>query len=102
MRLLDESLRKRTVIGADGLAIGEVSGLFLNSATWSVESLQVKLRREVADQIGAARGLFHAGVLEIPTRLVQSVGDAIILSVAVTELRHLLPREDEPASAHYE
>ncbi len=100
MRLSEESLRRRTVIGADGLAIGEVSGLLFDSSTWSVDSLEVKLRKEIADEIGAARRLFHAGILELPTRIVQSVGDAIILSVAVAELRQFLPREEEPVSAH--
>ena len=78
MRLSDENLRGRTVIAADGQAIGEITGLFLDSEAWKVESLRVKLRNEVADQLGATRGMFHAGTLEIPTRMVQSVGDAVI------------------------
>jgi hypothetical protein len=42
-----------------------------------VESLQVKLRNNVADQPGATRGMFHAGTLEIPIRMVQSVAPPI-------------------------
>jgi hypothetical protein len=48
-------------------------------------------RNNVADQLGATRGMFHAGTLEIPIRMVQSVGDAIVLSVAAHELRQVLP-----------
>ena len=81
MRLSDENLRGRTVIAADGQAIGEIVALFLDSDAWRVESLQVKLRNEVADQLGATRGMFHAGTLEMPIRMVQSVGDAVVLSV---------------------
>jgi sporulation protein YlmC with PRC-barrel domain len=91
MRLSDENLRGRTVIAADGQAIGQVVALFLDSDGWQVESLQVKLRKEVADQVGAARGMFHAGTLEIPTRMVQSVGDAVVLSVATRELQQAPP-----------
>jgi sporulation protein YlmC with PRC-barrel domain len=69
------------VIAADGQAIGEVAAIFLDSNLWKVESLQVKLRREVADQLGASRGMFHAGTLELPVSMVQSVGDAVILRV---------------------
>jgi sporulation protein YlmC with PRC-barrel domain len=87
MRLSDDNLRGRTVIAADGQAIGEVATVFLDSDTWRVESLQVKLRNEVADQLGATRGLFHAGSLEVPIRMIQSVGDAVVLSVAARELR---------------
>jgi hypothetical protein len=34
MRLSDENLQGRTGIAADGLAIGEVSALFLDSDEW--------------------------------------------------------------------
>jgi sporulation protein YlmC with PRC-barrel domain len=91
MRLSDDNLRGRTVIAADGQAIGEIAALFLDSDAWHVESLQVKLRKEVADQLGAARGMFHAGTLEVPIRMVQSVGDAVVLAVATDELRQVLP-----------
>ncbi|MBZ5583810.1 MAG: PRC-barrel domain-containing protein [Acidobacteriia bacterium] len=99
MRLSDENLRGRTVIAADGQAIGDVAALFLDSDAWRVESLQIKLRKEVADQLGAARGLFHAGTLELPVRMVQSVGDAVVLSIPALELRQVLPSggESNPA-----
>ena len=82
MRLSDENLRGRTVIAADGQALGEVAAIFLDSEAWRVESLKVKLRNDVADQLGASRNIFHGGTLEIPIRMVQSIGDAIVLSVA--------------------
>lgn len=100
MRLSDENLRGRTVIGSDGRAVGEVAALFLDSSAWSVESLQVKLRKDVADQLGAARTMFHAGTVEIPVRLVQSVGDAVVLGVPIDGLREVLPGEEASASAH--
>ena len=100
MRLSDENLRGRTVIASDGLAIGEIVVLFLDSEAWRVESLQVKLRKDVADRLGADRSIFHAGAVEIPTRMIQSVGDAVVLSVAVDDLRQVLPGPNERASAH--
>ena len=100
MRLSDENLRGRTVIAADGQAIGEIVALFVDSDAWRVESLQVKLRNEVADQLGATRGMFHAGTLEMPIRMVQSVGDAVVLSVPAHELRHVLPRVGDSSAPH--
>ncbi len=100
MRLSDENLRGRTVIAADGQTIGEVAALFLDSDAWRVESLQIKLRKEVADQLGATRGMFHAGTLELPVRMVQSVGDAIVLSVPALELRQVLPGVVTSPPAH--
>lgn len=91
MRLSDETLRGRPVIAADGQVIGHVAALFLDSDAWRVESLQIKLGKDIADQLGAARGLFHAGTIELPIRMVQSVGDAVVLSAPVEELRQVLP-----------
>ena len=91
MRLSDENLKGRTVVSADGQAVGEVAALFLDSDNWRVESLQLKLRNSVADQLGATRNIFHSGTLELPVRMIQSVGDAIVLSVSALELRQVLP-----------
>ena len=100
MRLSDENLRGRTVISADGQAIGEISALFLDSETWRVEAVQIKLRNEVADQLGATRGLFHAGTLEMPVGMIQSVGDAVVLSVSTQELRQVVPGVSDSPAAH--
>ena len=97
MRLSDENLHGRTVIAADGQMIGEIAALFLDSDSWRVESLQVKLRKEVADQLGATRGMFRAGTLEMPIRMVQSVGDTVVLSVATHDL---LPSVGDASAAH--
>ena len=99
MQLSDETLRGKTVIAADGQAIGDIAALFLDSDVWRVESLQVRLRKGVADQLGAPRGMFHAGILEIPIRMVQSVGDAMVLCVATDELRQLLPGVGDTSTA---
>ena len=49
MRLTDKNLVGLTVVTADGQALGEVSVLFIDSQTWQVEALQVKLRRAAAE-----------------------------------------------------
>jgi sporulation protein YlmC with PRC-barrel domain len=96
LRLSDESLRGRTAIAADGQAVGHVAAAFIDVETWKVESVQIELRKEVADRLGASRSMFHAGSVEIPVRLIQSVGDAVVLSIPVDGLRQVLPGEPEP------
>ena len=91
MRISDDDLRGKTVIGADGQAIGQIASLCLDSEGWSVDAVQVTLRRQTAERLGASRSLFHRGAIEIPVRLIQSVGDAVVLSVPVDGLRQLLP-----------
>ena len=95
MRLSDENLRGRTIISADGQVIGEITSLFLDSETLGVESLKVELRKDSADQIGATRTMFHAGSVEIPVRMIQSVGNTVVLSVPADELRQVLPSDNQ-------
>jgi sporulation protein YlmC with PRC-barrel domain len=93
MRLSDENIRGRTIIAADGQVVGEIIALFLESDAGRVESLQAKLGKDIADQIGADRSMFHAGTLEIPVRMVQSVGDTVVLTVPIHGLREVLPTD---------
>jgi sporulation protein YlmC with PRC-barrel domain len=89
MQISDEHLRGRTVIAADGQAIGEVGTLLIETSTWSVIALQIKLSKAAAEQIGASRGLLRAATFELPVRLVQSVADTVLLSVPTSELRQI-------------
>ncbi len=89
------------MVAADGHVIGEIAALFLDSETWQVDSIQVKLRNEIAQQIGVDRGVFHAATLDVPIRIIQSVSDTIVLSVPVGELRQILPAAGEaPPPVH--
>lgn len=87
MRLSAGNLQGRTVITADGQAVGSVKSVFIDATDWRVEAISVELRKDVADRIGAARSVFHRGLIELPVQLIQSVGDAVILGVAVDALR---------------
>jgi sporulation protein YlmC with PRC-barrel domain len=92
MQTSDEQLRGRTVISADGQAIGEVAALFFDTSTWMIASLQVKLNKASAEQLGLSHGLLRAATLEVSVRMVQSVGDAVVLSVPTLELRKTVPQ----------
>lgn len=93
MRLTDEEMHGRTVLSSDGHAIGEVTALYLTDE-WRVGSLEVKLRKDAAQLLGAQGSLFRGATMEIPTRLVKSVRDAILLGVSVDELRRLQSGSD--------
>ncbi len=90
MRITDKVLVGLTVIGSDGHAIGEVATIFIDDERWKVESFQIKLRKEAAEQLGTSGSIFRAPTLEVPTRLVKSVRDAVVLDVPVDGLRQVL------------
>jgi sporulation protein YlmC with PRC-barrel domain len=87
MQISDDQLRGRTVIAADGQAVGELAALFIDTSAWTIISLQIKLSKAAAEQLGASRSLLHAAATEIPVSLVQSVGDTVLLSVPTLGLR---------------
>jgi len=87
MRLSDDNIRGRTVISADGQAIGAVTALFVDASDWRVESLSVELHKDIADRVGAARSMFRRGSIEVPVALIQSIGDTVVLGVGVDDLR---------------
>jgi sporulation protein YlmC with PRC-barrel domain len=91
MQVSDEHLRGRTVIAADGQAIGEVDTLLIDTSAWTIVALQIKLQKATAEQLGAARSMLRAATLELPVRMVQSVGDAVLLSVPTPELKQIVP-----------
>ena len=91
MQLSDERFRGRKVIAADGQEIGEVAALFIDTSTWTILALHVKLNKSAAEQLGTARSLLRAATLDLPVRIVQSVGDAVLLSVPTLELRQIPP-----------
>ena len=93
MWLSDAELVGRTVIAADGQAVGTVSALLLDTGTWTVGALKLKLRKEVAERLGASHGLFRTGSIELSTEAVRSVGDAVLISSDVEGLRRYLSGE---------
>ncbi len=104
MQISDERLRGRTVIGADGRAIGEVVGLIVDSEGWQLAALQVRLRRAISESIGLKKGVFSGATVDVPRQALQSVGDAVILSISLDSLREIAGRgrtdEQRPDAKH--
>jgi sporulation protein YlmC with PRC-barrel domain len=83
------------VLSSDGLAIGEITKLFMGP-DWRISALEVKVRRNAEEQVGVQHSMFHSATIEIATDLVQSIGDAVLLSVPSGSLRQ--PTEEPPAA----
>lgn len=96
--LFEEAIRGRKVIAADGHLIGEISDLVVDPATWRVEAVQLKLNKAIADALGVHRGKFHAGTIELPVEMIQSVGDTVLLSVPATRLRPTVSNPNDAAA----
>jgi hypothetical protein len=95
MRFTDASLHNRIVLSSDGLAVGEITKLFIGSDL-RIQAFEVKLRREVADRLGMRRTFLQSAILEISADAVQSVGDAVLLSVPLAAIRPQPSQHTEP------
>ncbi|GMT99397.1 hypothetical protein KH5H1_35160 [Corallococcus caeni] len=93
MQFAESIFHGRMVVAAGGQTLGNVETLSIDSETWKVDSLQVKLSSEAAELFGVYWNYFHAGRIYVPTRLVHSVSDTVLLSVTVDELREFLSQD---------
>jgi sporulation protein YlmC with PRC-barrel domain len=94
----DDELKGRTVIDGEGRAIGEIDGVYLDTESWSVAALRVRVRSAVAKELGLPHGLFSAAILDVPSALLAAATDTILLRVPARDLR---PAEDAaPPSIH--
>jgi len=91
LQVSDENLRGRSVVAADGQVIGEVAAVFIDTSTWTIASLKIKLSKAAAEQLGASQSLLRAATIELPVRMIQSVGDTVLLSVPTLGLRQTVP-----------
>jgi sporulation protein YlmC with PRC-barrel domain len=96
--LFEDSIRGRKVVAADGQIVGEVADLMLNYATWQIESVQLKLDKEIADNLGIPRSLMRAATIDLPVHMIQSVGDAVLLTAPTRQLRPSLSRPNKAAA----
>jgi sporulation protein YlmC with PRC-barrel domain len=80
-----DSLSGKNVIGTGGTVIGEVKGAEVNTATWQVTHLQIKLSSAASDTLGFKRRFGSSSVC-LPVSLVSAVGDVVTIGTDITEL----------------
>lgn len=77
-------MRLRT---SDGFLLGTAERAMIDTAEWTVQSLEVKLDKGAMAELGLKRGLLSKAAASLPVADVASVGDAILLSPTVAELK---------------
>ncbi len=80
-----DSLSGKNVIGTGGTIIGEVKGAEVNTSTWQITHLQVKLSSAASDTLGFKKR-FRSSNVCMPVSLISAVGDVITIGRDLTEL----------------
>jgi len=83
-------LRGKRVIGVKGYTVGEIEGLDLESSNWQITGLQVSVTKDAATELGFNKPYLRKVIIAIPTEIVSSVGNMIILNESISDLKTLL------------
>jgi sporulation protein YlmC with PRC-barrel domain len=73
------------VVTAGARIIGKVDGAKIDSTTWEIKYLNVKLTGEAAESLGLKKR-FRSSKICIPVHMVQAVGHVVTISRSVEEL----------------
>ena len=83
-----EKLTGMYVICAGGFDLGNVNGIEINTSTWNVTHLHIKLSKPASEDLGFKKR-FRSSTVCLPMSLVAQTGDNIILNKSIDELsRH--------------
>ena len=83
-------LKGKKVIGAKGQNVGEVEALDLEPSSWQVTGLQVSLTKAAATELECNKPFLRKAVISIPTKIVDSVGNMVILNEDIQDFKALL------------
>jgi sporulation protein YlmC with PRC-barrel domain len=83
-----DKLSGRFVICAGGFDLGNVNEIEINTDTWQVTHLHVKLSKKASEDLGFKKR-FRSSTVCVPVSLVSQYGDNVLLNKSIDELsRH--------------
>jgi sporulation protein YlmC with PRC-barrel domain len=80
-----DELSGKNVIGADGIVLGDVKGTEVNTSTWQMTNLRVKLSSQASGNLGFKKRLGSSTVC-VPVSLITAVGDVVVVGKTLDEL----------------
>ena len=80
-----DKLSGKFVICAGGFDLGEVNGVDIDTNTWKVTHLHVKLSKQASENLGFKKR-FRSSTVCFPVSLVSKVGDNILLNKCLEDL----------------
>ena len=83
-----KELSDKFVICAGGFDLGQINGVELDTKTWQITHLHIKLSKSASEDLGFKKR-FGSSTVCLPISLVTSVGDNVLLNKTLDELvRH--------------
>jgi sporulation protein YlmC with PRC-barrel domain len=94
-----KDLAGKIVSNADGMLIGELQDVIIETESWSVTDIQVKVEKQTAKDLNMKTPFFGSLLILIDVAYIKSVSDQVILSMGRDELK---PYVDERERAEKE
>lgn len=76
-------LKGKKVVGTEGYMLGEVDSLDIDLTTWQADAFYVSLSDEAIVDLGFKKTFQHKVIVCLPTQLIKSVGDIVILKESI-------------------
>lgn len=73
------------VICAGGFDLGAINGVDIDTNTWQITHLHVKLSKQASEDLGFKKR-FRSSTVCLPTSLVSKIGDNVLLNKCLEEL----------------
>jgi sporulation protein YlmC with PRC-barrel domain len=86
MALSFDCAEEKKVITKDGRELGLISGAMLDTKTWAVIYLQVRVPKELLVELGKKKPFGKPGTISFATNVIAAVGDVITLNVDMKDL----------------
>jgi sporulation protein YlmC with PRC-barrel domain len=89
MQLGLDQLPGRSVLDNAGHVLGQIEGFVVDTESWAIAALRVRLKKSAAGHLGLGWSPFRPSTLDVPTGLVMAASDAVILRAALDDLQSL-------------
>ncbi|MFA5772093.1 MAG: PRC-barrel domain-containing protein [Thermoplasmata archaeon] len=87
MFVTTDDLTRKEVIGSDGRKIGTVIDTEVETMTWTVSSVVVKVNKNVMPVLGLKKHIFGATTIKIKPQMIQGAEDVVRLSMGTAQLK---------------
>jgi len=84
------NLKGKKVVGVKGYIVGDVEAIDIEPDNWQVTALQVSLTKDAAQELGFNKTFLRKAIIAIPIKIVNSVGNTILINEAIQDLKELI------------
>ncbi len=93
-----EELRGKPVVSQDGRELGEVESFIVDTATWRIDKVAVKLNKGVLDDLSLRRPFIGTQVIQVRASDISGVSDTLVLKSDLANLRFDGGEAEEPVT----